>query len=160
MRLVYICMRLLKYSFHPTIQVSTPDMLAHDDGMPLTGFGLSVPLYGLWQEAGVIMRALLKEVHVPSMSQGVRQRAFEVVFELLGAGTGGAQDGDEDRLGNMATELVRYGRLGPLWQHRGDSMQGRVVKGCALVAGGRKAWYNLLKVEPPQRFSLFRAYVV
>lgn len=62
----------------------------------------------------MIVRALLKEVHVPSMSQGVRQRAFEVVFELLGAGTGGAQDGGEDRLSDMATELVRYGRLGPL----------------------------------------------
>ena len=37
------------------------------------------------KEADVIARAIFKDVHVPSMTQTIRQRTFEVLFEMTGA---------------------------------------------------------------------------
>ena len=43
------------------------------------------------QEVEKVARAVFKDVHVPSMSQSIRQRAFEVFFEMV-AGPGPAPE--------------------------------------------------------------------
>ncbi|TFJ84477.1 hypothetical protein NSK_004462 [Nannochloropsis salina CCMP1776] len=52
------------------------------------------------KEAGIIARGLFKHLYVPSMTQTIRQRTFEVVFEMIGA-LNGAEDTEGE--GNATT---------------------------------------------------------
>lgn len=67
------------------------------------------------QEAAAIARALFKEAHVPSMTQAVRQRAFEVLLELVspssspeGGGVTATAAPPPSSLAEMGTDFLRY----------------------------------------------------
>lgn len=54
----------------------------------------------------MVCRSVLQHVHVPSMSQALRQRAFEVLFELTTTPPQ-QQEGATGRMDDMAEELLR-----------------------------------------------------
>lgn len=58
------------------------------------------------QEAAAIARALFKEAHVPSMTQAVRQRAFEVLLELVSPSSSSSSLSLPEGSGVMATAPV------------------------------------------------------
>lgn len=61
------------------------------------------------QEAPAIARALFKDVHVPSMTQGVRQRAFEVLLELVSPSSTAMEGGYREQAAAVLQPLLGMG---------------------------------------------------
>lgn len=75
---------------------------------------LAVPKhFNTIQEADIIARAIFKDVHVPSMTQNIRQRAFEVFFEMMSSPVADVSSSLSTSLGNNLSISPHANGAGP-----------------------------------------------